>query len=118
VSHRSIVDGLFDLEKRTYEIGIEVQHRISNQNIHDARVLTFYNLAVVIRSPKISFLLLNEYLNDKQSWVDIYLQKWGQQWPVGPVRGSNDVVVFNDHNLLTKDFKEVMLIGYTQLFSQ
>lgn len=90
----------------------------SNQNIHDARVLTFYNLAVVIRSPKILFLLLNEYLNDKQSRVDIYLQKWGHQWPVGPVRGSNDVVVSNDHNLLTKDFKEVMLIGYTQaLFS-
>jgi len=47
VNHQ-LVNALNESEKRTYVIGINVQRNISNQNIPDARVSTFYNLAQVI----------------------------------------------------------------------
>jgi len=70
MNHGNIVNRLNDSEKRIYDIGRTVQSRIPNQSAPDARVTTFFNLAQAIRFPKISFLLLDEYLSDKQSWVD------------------------------------------------
>lgn len=61
----------------------------------------------------------DEYLKDRQWYVDFYLQKWRQQWPSGPVRGSGQsIIIHNDHEVLNRDFDQVMLVGYTQtLFS-
>jgi hypothetical protein len=118
MNQRRLIDALYESEKKTYKVGIDVQHKISNQSILDARVGTFYNLAQVIRSSKTYLILQDEYLNDRQWYVDIYLQKWGQQWPPGPVRGSRDIILHNDHELLNRDFNQVILVGYTQtLFS-
>jgi hypothetical protein len=101
--NRQLVDALNESEKRTYVIGINVQRNISNQNIPDARVLIFYNLAQVIRSSKMYLILQDEYLSNRQWYVEFYLQKWGQQWPSGPVRGSGQsIIIHNDHEQLKR----------------
>jgi hypothetical protein len=69
----------------------------------------------VLRSFKIYFILKEKYLKDRQWYIDIYLKEWGQQWPV---TGGKIAMISNNHEILNRDFDQVMLIGYTQtLFS-
>ena len=65
----------------------------------------------MLRSFKIYFILKEEYLKNREWYVETYLSKWGQSWPV---IGQ----VIKDYNILNHDFDHVMLIGYIQvLFS-
>jgi hypothetical protein len=45
-------------------------------------------------------------------YVEKYLHKWGQSWPVTTGRIG---MILNDHEVLNSDFDQVVLIGYTQI---
>jgi hypothetical protein len=106
-----LIDELNKLEKRSYDIGNDISHNIANKHVNDIRFRTFFNLAQVLRSFKIYFILKEEYLKNREWYVETYLSKWGQSWPV---IGQ----VIKDYNILNHDFDHVMLIGYIQvLFS-
>ena len=106
------------MEQEVYRIAITVQQKISGQAVGDARPSAFYKLAQLFHSYKIYFILKEEYLQHRQWYVNIYLEKWRQAWPTSATVGGKSLVHHNDHHLLNKDFDQVMLIGYTQtLFS-
>lgn len=107
----TIINELKDLEQRAYKTSIKIQSQIKN-NILDARASTFIFLAVAIRSFKMYLILKKEYLDDRQWYIDVYLKKYRQQWPIS---GGKIGTIINDHNVLTNDFNMVMLIGYTQI---
>jgi hypothetical protein len=70
-------------------------------------------MAQAIRSLKIYLILKKEYL-DRRDWYEkTYLLKYKQQWPAG-VAGKT-LQTIEDHNVLTRDFNEVMLVSYTQI---
>jgi hypothetical protein len=115
MSASSFVNRLNEFEKETYRIGMSIQQKVSDEAIADARVSTFYNLAQLIRSCKIYYILKEEYLQDRQWYVDTYLQKWQQHWPVSAVAGGKAAVIHNKHKILNNDFDQIMLIGYTQI---
>jgi hypothetical protein len=106
------VESLKQLEKRTDSIGNDIMRKIVNTSNQDARASTFFILSQLIRSLKIYFILKSEYLDNREWYIDIYLKKWEQQWPV---IGGKYGVVMNDHELLNSDLHQVMLGGYIQL---
>jgi hypothetical protein len=69
-------------------------------------------MAQAIRSLKIYLILKKEYLDRLEWYVETYLSKYKQQWPVTGGKASQ---IINDHRVLTKEFNEVMLMGYTQI---
>jgi hypothetical protein len=110
-----LIDKLNELEKRSYNIGNDFSRNIANKHVNDIRFRAFFNFAQVLRSFKIYFILKEEYLKHREWYVEIYLSKWGQSWPVV---GDQIGQIVNDHNILNHDFDHVMLIGYIQvLFS-
>jgi hypothetical protein len=107
----TFIKELGELEQRAYKTGIKIQSEIDN-DLLDARASTFYFMAIAIRSFKIFLILKKEYLDEQQWYIDVYLSKYKQQWPVaGGRRGQ----IINDHNVLTNDYFMVMLIGYIQI---
>jgi len=110
-----LVRKLMELEDRTYNSGNDILRKISaytETSDYDARASSFYILSQLLRSLKIYFILKAEYLSDRDWYVNTYLQKWQQHWPV--VGGKYGLIV-NDHEILNKDFDQVMLTGYIQL---
>jgi hypothetical protein len=69
-------------------------------------------MAIAIRSFKIYLILKKEYLDQRDWYIETYLSKYEQQWPVASGRIGQRI---NDHNVLTNDFNLVMLIGYIQI---
>lgn len=110
-----IVNRLNELENKSYKLGSHITKIITHKNM-DARILIFYNFAQLIRSIKLHFILKSDYLNDKQWFVDIYLKKWGQNWPYASNPGMS--VIFNDNTVIVNDYDQVIIMGYIQcLFS-
>ena len=107
----TFIKELRELEQRAYEIGAKIQSKINN-DVLDARVSTLYSMATAISSFKIILILKKEYLDDRQWYIDIYLTKYEQRWPVA---GGRSRQIVNDHNVLTNDYFMVMLIGYIQI---
>jgi hypothetical protein len=105
------INELKDLEQKAYNTGNKIQRQINNA-VYDARVSTFYFIAQAIRSIKIYLILKNEYLDDRQWCIDTYLSKYKQEWPV---TGGKIMQIINDHNVLTKEFNEIMLVAYSQI---
>lgn len=110
-----IVNKLNELENESYRIGSNLTKIINHRKV-DARILIFYNLAQLIRSTKLYFILKSEYLNSKEWFVDIYLKKWGQSWPYA---SNNSIgMIFNDNTEIINDYDQVIIVGYIQcLFS-
>jgi hypothetical protein len=77
-----LIDKLNELEKRSYNIGNDFSRNIANKHVNDIRFRAFFNFAQVLRSFKIYFILKEEYLKHREWYVEIYLSKWGQSWPV------------------------------------
>jgi hypothetical protein len=107
-----IVNKLNELENRNYNIGSKISQTIHNMHPNDVRFIVFYNFAQLIRSIKIYFILKEEYLKERQWYIEIYLQKWGQSWPVTAGRLGT---ILSDHTIQNSDFDQVMLIAYTQI---
>lgn len=107
----TFIKELREQEQRAYEKGIKIQSQINN-DVLDARASTLYFMAIAIRSFKIFLILKKEYLDDRQWYIDIYLSKYEQRWPVA---GGRSGQIINDHNVLTNDYFMVMLIGYIQI---
>lgn len=110
-NERAFINELNELEQLAYRTSIKIQTQI-NSEIRDARVSTFYFMAQVIRSLKIYLILKKEYLDHQEWYIETYLSKYKQQWPITAGKVSQ---IVNDHRVLTKEFNEVMLMGYPQI---
>ena len=94
-NERAFINELKELEQLAYRTSIKIQTQI-NSEIRDARVSTFYFMAQAIRSLKIYLILKKEYLDHQEWYIETYLSKYKQQWPI---TGGKVSQIVNDHRV-------------------